>query len=180
MAGLVRPMAGLVMQNAGAPAVRVQIDFADHGISTWSLVAGFSFWHRQHQPHAYRELVGIAQLCSVDLEDVIPASRRAELALGNRGERVPATYGDHAIASRQVLIKIRDPESPTDLQPVGASGQHRGVGGCDLAPVPTVPVVPLGETPEIVTGLHHMVLGVINSPVRGPPVQTFAESRSAR
>src|SRR5829696_7733525 len=140
-------------------------------ISPTLLIMGFRpglgsalpLWLRQYQPHTDSQLVRIAQLGPIDVQDVCPASWRAELALGNRGERVSATYGDLAVPRSQVLIEIGDLESPADLQPVRPAGQHRRIRCCDSPPFAAVPVVPLGKAPQIVTGLHHMLGGMINS-----------------
>ena len=89
-------------------------------------------------------------------EDVSPASRCAEFALGNRGERVAAAYGDDAMAPLRPIIQIRNLESPADLQPVGRQSAP-WVRGRDLAPLSAISVVPLGQAPEIITCLHHVM-----------------------
>ena len=79
-----------------------------------------------------------------------------------------------------VLIQIEDPESPADLQPVRPTGQHRGVRCRNLPPFATVPVIPLGKAPQIVTSLHHMIVGMINSLSPRSCWSRRLESRSAR
>ena len=122
---------------------------------------------RHQQGHPDSELVGVTELGSVGVKDVGPASRRAEFTLGNRGEGVAAAYCDDAPAPvGDPLIQIRNSESPANLQPVGATSQHRGVRRRDLAPVWAISVVPLGQAPEIIACLHYVVAASVLDPLR--------------
>ena len=105
---------------------------------------------RHQKPHPDGELVRVGELGPVGVKDVSPASRCAEFALGNRGERVAAAYGDDAI-TRNARIQIRNLESPANLQPVRPAREHRGVRRRDLAPFSAISVVLLGQAPEIIT-----------------------------
>ena len=88
---------------------------------------------RQGQAHSHGKLIGVAELSAVGVKDLGPASCRAEFRLGNRGERVTAPYSDKApTLTSHAFIKIGDLESPSDLQPVRSSGQHRGIRGAIL------------------------------------------------
>ena len=51
--------------------------------------------------------------------------------------------------------------SPSDLQPVRSAGQQLGIRGCDLAPLSAVSVVPLSQTPKIITHLHNMLVASV-------------------
>src|SRR6187431_2827156 len=113
----------------------------------------------EQEAYADRQLIGIAELVAVCAEDLRPAGRCPQLALGNRGERVTVPYGDRPLAFVQaVMIEIRNRESPTDLQLVGAAREDRGIRGRDPAPLAPIAVVPLSQAPEIITGPYDVVM----------------------
>ena len=71
--------------------------------------------------------------------------------LGQRGQRVA---GPHLDAFRLVIgasLDSRDRQGPARLQHIRATGQLAGVGPRDLAPGKAVPVVLLGQAPQVVT-----------------------------
>ena len=61
----------------------------------------------------------------------------------------------------RIIVKIRNLQSPANLQPIRPTGQHRRIRRRDLAPISAISVVPLSQTPQIVARLHHVVMPVV-------------------
>jgi hypothetical protein len=63
--------------------------------------------------------------------------------------------------SLRIIVKIRNLQSPANLQPIRPTGQHRRIRRRDLAPISAISVVPLSQAPQIVARLHHVVMPVV-------------------